>query len=137
METRLKLTQAELLAVLANMEVDNSSDTVWLAEEALPILTRAINRLESGRKPRVELRNPAIMSLYVAAMIARLDINLVEIANGGKLIGETVLSSAIGLSAATIRNNPKLHEIYERYEQSVCNGKPVTLDNDYNYNYED
>lgn len=126
---RAQLTQAELTQLLAGM--DASGVLVTLAPAANAIIERLYQRLTSTRKPRVCLRRPDVLKHYKGLMIAELDANMQQVAMGGELIGETVLSVKIGLSDATICNNKTLHAIYERYKHTVCNLRPATVDNDF------
>ena len=87
---RAQLTQAELTQLLAGMDVNGV--LVTLAPAANEIIERLYQRLTSTRKPRVCLRRPEVMQHYKGLMIAELDANMQEIAMGGELIGETVLS---------------------------------------------
>ena len=126
---RAQLTQAELAQLLAGMDVNGV--LITLSPEANEIIERLHTRLTSTRKPRVCLRRPEVMQHYKGLMIAELDANMQEVAMGGELIGETVLSVKIGLSDATIINNKTLHAIYERYRHTVCNLRPATVNNDF------
>ena len=83
---RAQLTQAELTQLLAGM--DCNGVLVTLAPAANEIIERLYQRLTSDRKPRVTLRNPAIMRHYKGLMLAELDDNLLEIGAGGELISE-------------------------------------------------
>ena len=122
---RAQLTQAELTQLLTGMECNGV--LVTLAADANEIIERLYQRLTSDRKPRVTLRNPAIMRHYKGLMLAELDDNLLEIGAGGELISEYDLSDKIGLGANTIHNNPTLHGVYERYKQTVCRVRPATV----------
>ena len=122
---RAQLTQAELTQLLAGMECNGV--LVTLSPAANEIIERLHVRLTSDRKPRVTLRNPAIMRHYKGLMLAELDDNLLEIGAGGELISEYDLSDKIGLGANTIHNNPTLHGVYERYKQTVCRVRPATV----------
>lgn len=126
---RAQLTQAELTQLLAGMDVDGV--LITLAPAANAIIERLYQRLTSTRKPRVCLRRPDVLKHYKGLMIAELDANMQQVAMGGDLIGETVLSAKIGLGDATICNNPTLHAIYERYRHTVCNLRPATVNNDF------
>jgi len=126
---RTQLTQAELTQLLAGM--DANGVLITLAPAANAIIERLHQRLTSTRKPRVCLRRPDVLKHYKGLMIAELDANMQQVAMGGDLIGETVLSVKIGLSDATICNNPTLHAIYERYRHTVCNLRPATVNNDF------
>ena len=122
---RVQLTQAELTQLLAGY--DCNGVLITLSPEANEIIERLHVRLTSDRKPRVTLRNPAIMRLYKGLMLAELDDNLLEIGAGGELISEYDLSDKIGLGTNTIHNNPTLHDVYERYLQTVCRARPATV----------
>ena len=126
---RAQLSQAELTQLLAGMETNGV--LVTLSPAANEIIERLHVRLTSTRKPRVCLRRPEVLKHYKGLMIAELDANMQEVAMGGELIGETVLSVKIGLSDATICNNKTLHAIYERYRHTVCNLRPATVNNDF------
>ena len=108
---RAQLTQAELTQLLAGM--DANGVLVTLSPAANAIIERLYQRLTSDRKPRVTLRNPAIMRHYKGLMLAELDDNLLQIGAGGELISEYELSDKIGLGANTIHNNP-IHVIAEK-----------------------
>ena len=122
---RAQLTQAELTQLLTGMECNGV--LVTLAPAANEIIERLYQRLTSTRKPRVTLRNPAIMRYYKGLMLAELDDNLLQIGAGGELISEYDLSDKIGLGTNTIHNNPILHGVYERYVQTVCRARPATV----------
>lgn len=122
---RVQLTQAELTRLLAGM--DCNGVLITLAADANEIIERLYRRLTSDRKPRVTLRNPAIMRHYKGLMLAELDDNLLQIGAGGELISEYDLSDNIGLGTNTIHNNPILHGVYERFKQTVCRVRPATV----------
>lgn len=122
---RAQLTQAELTQLLAGMDADGV--LITLAPAANEIIERLHVRLTSDRKPRVTLRNPAIMRHYKGLMLAELDDNLLQIGAGGELISEYVLSDKIGLGTNTVHNNPILHDVYERFKQTVCRARPATV----------
>lgn len=125
---RAVLTPKELLAIIADNETNDEGNIV-LSKAATAAILAAARRLLSTRKPRVTLRDPAIMREYKARLVMELDANREEIARGGKLIGETTASKAIGLGKSTVSNNPILHNVYLTYRRAVCNIKPATVDN--------
>lgn len=131
MDEQIRLTQAELLKLLAGMEVDGSG-VITLAKAATPVFTRAIKRLESTRKVKVNLSDPANLSYYTGLAINILKANREAIALGGKLISERAVSAAIGLDESTMGKNKDLHNLYLAHKAAVSNIAPVTLDNDYN-----
>ena len=116
------------MAIIADNEI-NADGNIVLSKAGTTAVIAAARRLLSTRKPRVNLKDPAIMREYKARLIAELDDNLLQIGAGGELISEYELSDKIGLGANTIHNNPILHAVYERYRQTVCNAKPATVDN--------
>ena len=125
---RAVLTPKELLAIITDNESDADGNIV-LSKAATAAILAAARRLLSTRKPRVNLRNPSVLREYKARLVMELDANREEIARGGKLIGETTASKAIGLGESTVCNNPVLHSVYMTYRRAVCNIKPATVDN--------
>ena len=126
---RVQLTQAELTRLLAGM--DCSGVLVTLAADANEIIERLYERLASTRKPRVNLRDPDALAFYTGQAVCILKANVEQIALGGRLIGESAVSVAIGLSASTMGKNKALHALYTAHKRSVCNIRPATVNNDF------
>lgn len=126
---RAQLTQAELTQLLAGM--DANGVLITLAPAANAIIERLYQRLTSTRKPRVNLRDPATLSYYQGLAIGILKANREQVLLGGSLIGESAVSIAIGLDGSTMGKNKTLHALYEAHRASVCNIRPVTVNNDY------
>ena len=129
MMDRVVLTPKELLAIIADNEI-NAEGNIVLSKAATAAILAAAQRLQSTRKPRVTLRDPAIMREYKARLVMELDANREEIARGGELIGEGTVSERIGLARSTVNKNPVLHSVYLTYRRAVCNINPATVDND-------
>lgn len=125
---RAILTPKELLAIIADNEI-NADGNIVLSKAATAAILAAARRLLSTRKPRVNLKDPAIMREYKARLVMELDANREAIARGGRLIGEVTVSERIGLSPSTVNKNPVLHSVYLTYRRAVCNIKPATVDN--------
>ena len=126
---RVQLTQAELTQLLAGMDVNGV--LVTLAADANEIIERLYDRLASTRKPRVNLRDPDTLAFYTGQAVCILKANVEQIALGGRLIGESAVSVAIGLSASTMGKNKALHALYTAHKRSVCNIRPATVNNDF------
>lgn len=125
---RAVLTPKELLAIITDNEINDDGNIV-LSKAATAAILTAARRLLSTRKPRVNLRDPAIMREYKARLVMELDANRETIAHGGELIGEATVSERIGLARSTVNSNPVLHNVYMTYRRAVCNITPATVDN--------
>ena len=128
-DKRVQLTQAELTQLLCGM--DSSGVLITLTVEANAIIERLYERLASTRKPRVNLRDPETLAFYTGQAVCILKANIEQIALGGRLIGESAVSVAIGLSASTMGKNKALHALYTAHKRSVCNIRPATVNNDF------
>ena len=99
------------------------------ANAMVHVVSLALRR-KSERKPRVDLSDPKVLAEYEGKLTALLKQNMVEVANGGRLISENKAALELGLSDNTVRRNSTLHQIYITYKRSMSNSAPTTLDND-------
>ena len=105
---------------------------VDISDSALSAMIEIVKKAQrtSTRKERVDLSDSKVLADYEGKLTALLKQNMVEVANGGKLISEKASSRAIGLDETTVRKNSTLHQIYLTYKRSMSNSAPTTLDND-------
>lgn len=99
------------------------------ANAMVHVVSLALRR-KSKRKPRVDLSDPKVLSEYEGKLTALLKQNMVEVANGGRLISERKAAKELGLGKDSIGKNDALSNIYQTYKRSMSNAAPTTLDND-------